>query len=246
MGFTSEEKSNILQTVLEKTNNLISIIDLEGKYLFKSHSLNKILANEENSSTGDIFNNIKTEDKEIFSNFLKQVINSGKGESPVYRIINSKNEIRFVKSTGERVCNQEGKPAKIVIISNDITKTKKLTEDVQKLLTIVEQSSEQVVITNKEGIIEYVNPAFEKITGYAKEEAIGKTIRKLISSKNDQKFYDDVWDKIAGGQSFHGEVINKTKDGEFFSVDKTVTPIKDKNGNVTHFVSTSKTLELHI
>ena len=246
MAFTNEETLNILKILLGRENNYISIIDAEGKYLYKNPPLVKLLNKDESANSTSFFNTIHTEDKEKIKVMFKETISSGKEQHVDYRMIDCNGNIHDVRSWWGVLTSKEGHPEKIIIISNDITWVKDLEEEICKLKIIVEESSDHVVVTNKEGIIEYVNPAFEKVTGYSKEESVGKTIRKLISGKNDQKFYDEVWGKISGGQPFHGEVINKTKNGEYFSCDKKITPIKDKEGNVTHFVSTSKTLEVEI
>ncbi len=246
MAFTNEETLNILKILLGAENNYISIIDSEGKYLYKNPSLTKLLNIKESANNSSFFNSIHTDDKERIQLVFKEIVSSGKEQTVEYKILDQNNNIYNVKSWLNILSSKDGHIEKIIIISNDLTKEKHLKQEINKLKIIVDQSSDQVVVTNKEGIIEYINPAFENITGYTKEECLGKTIRKLISGKNDQKFYDEVWGKISDGQPFHGEVINKTKNGEYFSCDKKITPIKDKDGNVTHFVSTSKTLETEI
>ena len=246
MVFTNEETLNILKILLGKENNYISVIDLEGKFLYKNPPLAHLLNKDGEANNSSFFNTIHPEDKENIKNVFTETINSQKIQSAEYKLIDCNGNTHNFRSWWELLTNKENNAEKIIIISNDITWKINLEQEISKLKIIVEQSTDQVVVTNKEGIIEYVNPAFEKITGYSKEESVGKTIRKLISGKNDQKFYDEVWGKITGGQGFHGEVINKTKNGEYFSCDKTITPIKDKEGNITHFVSTSKTLELQI
>ena len=246
MTFTNEETLNILKILLGKENNYIAIIDLEGKYLYKNPPLAKLLIKDESSNHTSIFNTIHPEDKEKIKNSFKELTTSGKEQSIEYRLIDNSNTIHEINSWWGILTSKEGHTEKIMVISNNITWKRSLEQEIEKLRIIVEQSTDQVVVTNKEGIVEYVNPSFEKITGYSKEESLGKTIRKLISGKNDQKFYEEVWGKITDGQTFHGEVINKTKSGEYFSCEKIITPLKDKEGNVTHFVSTSKTIEVQI
>ena len=246
MAFTNEDTLNILKTLLGRENNYISVIDTEGKYLYKNPPLIKLLSRDKTSNNISFFYSIHPEDKEKVKTVFKEITDAGNAQSIDYRLIDSSGVTHHLSSWWEFLNNKDSNREKILIISNDITWAQDLEQEISRLRIVVEQSSDQVVVTNKEGIIEYVNPAFEKITGYSKEESVGKTIRKLISGKSDQKFYDEVLGKIAGGQSFHGEVINKTKNGEYFSCDKTITPIKDKEGNVTHFISTSKTLEVQI
>lgn len=109
-----------------------------------------------------------------------------------------------------------------------------------KLSQAVEQSADTVYITDMEGRIEYVNQAFEKVTGYGKEEAIGQTPRILKSGRHSQDFYERLWQTILVGGVFQGILINRKKSGELYYEEETVTPLKDAVGRVTHFISTGK------
>lgn len=245
VAFNNEEKLKLAKVILEKTNDYIALLDLEGKYLYKSPNLNHLLPDKEVTASG-FLNDIHNEDKEEVKKFLKEIIETGTGSLEEYKLTDKENKIHYLKSHGELLVNEDKSVKAIALITYDFTKQKELVQEAEKLKTIINQSSDEVVITNKEGVVEYVNPAFEKDTGYSKEEAVGSTIRKLISGKNDQRFYEEVWTKITDGQCFHGEVINKTKNGGYINVNKKITPIKDINGNITHFVSTSKMLEKDI
>lgn len=110
----------------------------------------------------------------------------------------------------------------------------------KKLSGAVEQTADLVVITDKNGVIEYVNPSFEKLTGYTKEEAIGKTPRILRSGHHDSGFYKSLWGTVLAGNVFQAEFVNMKKNGELFHENKTITPIRDEEENITHFVSTGK------
>ena len=110
----------------------------------------------------------------------------------------------------------------------------------KKLSGAIEQTADQVVITDKKGVIEYVNPAFEKLSSYTKEESIGKTPRILKSGKHKKSIYKELWETILSGRPYRHVFINKKKGGEIFHEEKTITPIKDARGNITHFVSTGK------
>jgi PAS domain S-box-containing protein len=127
----------------------------------------------------------------------------------------------------------------IFIVSMDITESKLSEEAMRKLTHVVEQSADYVVITDKEGVIEYVNPAFVEHTGYTQEEAVGKKPSILKSSKHDQRFYMELWETILAGKPFHGEVINQKKNGTLYYEEKTITPLRDAEGNITHFVSSA-------
>jgi PAS domain S-box-containing protein len=105
---------------------------------------------------------------------------------------------------------------------------------------VVEQTEDSVLITNRSGIIEYVNPAFERTTGYRADEAIGQTPRILKSGKHDDRLYVDMWDRLLRGRSFRGTLINRRKDGALYWAEQTITPIRDSSGEITHFVSLLK------
>ena len=104
----------------------------------------------------------------------------------------------------------------------------------------VEQAGDIIFIANREGVIEYVNPAFETVTGYAKEEALGKTPRLLQSGMMPVDYYRRLWNTILAGETFRAEVIDRKKNGELFHYDQTVSPLKDSQGRITHFISTGK------
>src|SRR5205814_8146866 len=97
-----------------------------------------------------------------------------------------------------------------------------------------------VLITNPAGTIEYVNPAFEVMTGYTAAEVVGQSPRILKSGKHDAAFYADLWKTILSGKVYNGVLVNRRKNGDLFDVELTITPIKDARGRITHFVSTDK------
>ncbi|MDQ6956798.1 MAG: PAS domain S-box protein, partial [Mariprofundaceae bacterium] len=110
----------------------------------------------------------------------------------------------------------------------------------RKMLRAIEQSSESVIITDTQGMIEYVNPAFEKITGYKAEEAIAQTPAILSSGKQDKEWYKSLWSRIQNGDSWSGHHINRRKDGSEYDEFMTISPIRDDEGSITHFVSVQR------
>ena len=113
-------------------------------------------------------------------------------------------------------------------------------EMISLLSRAVEQTADSVVITDREGTIEYVNPAFEATTDYGRAEAVGKTPRILKSGLHDKEFYSRLWDQILEGEAFRGTLVNRKKSGELYWTEQTITPIKDSAGVITHFVSVLK------
>lgn len=114
--------------------------------------------------------------------------------------------------------------------------------EANKLATIIEKSFEGVmVVGHPEHIYLYVNRAWEHITGWSREEVIGKENPRLLKSgKHDQVFYKKIWDTILAGDIFMSEITNKKKDGTFYTVDITIIPIKDEKGNITSFAEVTR------
>jgi two-component system, sensor histidine kinase and response regulator len=116
-------------------------------------------------------------------------------------------------------------------------KTKHSEDIIQKFKMAVEQSPVSIVITNIDGIIEYVNPMFTAVTQYTKEEAVGKNPRILKSEKHPPEFYEQLWNTILSGNKWKGELCNKTKDGTLFWESTAIAPIKTNQNKITHFVT---------
>jgi len=119
----------------------------------------------------------------------------------------------------------------------DVTERKQAEAERERLLAAIEQTGEMIIITDSEGIIEYVNSSFERITGYSREEAIGQSPRFLSSGKQDEGFYRNLWDTISSGQIFHGRMVNKRKDGTLFTEEATISPVRDHSGRIVNYVS---------
>ena len=122
----------------------------------------------------------------------------------------------------------------------DITERVQAAQQAHKLSSAIEQTADSVVITDREGVIEYVNPAFEAITGFASAEALGHKPSLVKSGKQDEAFYRNLWNTILHGEVFRAVFINRRKNGTLYHEEKTITPVRDATGTITHFVSTGK------
>ncbi len=138
------------------------------------------------------------------------------------------------------VFDEQGQLEYITHVAKDITKLNKLEEDSVRLAAAINQAAETIVITDKDGTIQYVNPAFEKLTGYSREEAIGLNPRVLKSGKHDQKFYKSMWNKLLRGEIWKGHLVNKRKNESLFEEEVTISPVKSKEGMITNFVAVKR------
>lgn len=128
----------------------------------------------------------------------------------------------------------------VIVVARDVTHQQQNQAMCRKLSSAVEQTADSVVITNREGAIEYVNPAFVATTGFSPEEAVGKTPRLVKSGRHSAAFYEQLWSTILNGEVYRAVLMNRRQNGEIYYEEKTITPLRDANGEITHFVSTGK------
>ena len=110
----------------------------------------------------------------------------------------------------------------------------------KRLINVIEQSSELIMITDAHANIEYVNPAFERVSGYSKEDVIGKNPRIVKSGKQDFSFYKNMWDNLSAGQDFTAIFINQRRDGGYYYEHKQITPVLNNKGGVIQYLSLGK------
>ena len=122
----------------------------------------------------------------------------------------------------------------------DITLRKNSELEMAKLSYAVEQTADSIMITDKNGIIEYVNMGFEETTGYKRHEAIGRTPNIVKSGEMDKSFYLQLWEDLKQGKVFRDVFINNRKDGSTYYEEKTITPMRDARGYITHYISSGR------
>lgn len=122
-------------------------------------------------------------------------------------------------------------------LARDISRTRQIEMRVAQLASVVEQAAEDVVILDPDGVIQYVNPRFEEVTGYSRSEVIGQTLRILKSDRHEPAFFAEIRRTITSGKIWKGRIWNRTKDGREILQDITTTPIYDPVGNLTGYAS---------
>ncbi|NKQ35529.1 MAG: PAS domain S-box protein [Chloroflexi bacterium] len=149
-----------------------------------------------------------------------------------------------VESNISFLFDANGRPIGFIGASRNISDRKHMEErlrevetEQRKLSRAVEQSSSTIVITDVEGTIEYVNPAFTRITGYTAAEAIGQNPRILKSGHHPPEFYREMWRTLLRGDVWRGELVNKKKNGELYWESAVITPVKDQDGVITHYLT---------
>ena len=157
-----------------------------------------------------------------------------------YPIATRSGEVRWAWEQGEGIYDEKGQAVALEGFIADITARKQAEAERERLMRAIEQSGETIVITDTQGAILYVNPAFTQITGYAREEVLGQNPRILSSGKHDAAFYRQMWQTLEKGQTWEGQIINKRKDGSFYTEQAAISPVRDAAGHIVHFVAVKR------
>jgi len=225
------------RTLLETTSEGYTLLNAKRIIIEVNEAFCKMLGYSQDEILGKTpFDLVDDENREIF------VEQTSKISATAHRSY----EITLKKKNGEDLYtyynattlrDKSGEVQGSFALITDITEKKKAEEERNRLAVAIEQSAESVFITDRDGKIQYVNPAFERLTGYIREEAIGKNPRILKSGKHDPLFYKQMWDTLTRGDTWHGRFINQKKDGSLYETEAIISPILDKSGKITNFVS---------
>lgn len=142
--------------------------------------------------------------------------------------------------SGAPLRSRRGEPEGGFVVFRDITAKKDQDDNVKRLTAAVDKSAETIFMTDREGRILYVNEGFESTTGFSRSEALGKTPRILNSGVHDADHFRELWDTILRGDVYRGTTINRRQDGSTWHGEQSVTPVRDTQGQVTHFVSVAR------
>jgi PAS domain S-box-containing protein len=134
----------------------------------------------------------------------------------------------------------------VMAICRDVTGRREAEQAQMKLTKAVEHAGEAIIITDTGGAIEYVNPAFELITGYSRAEAIGQPVAILKSGEHSEDFYRKLWDTIRSGEVWTGRIINRKKDGTIYQEDATISPVRNSAGQILNYVAVKKDITLQV
>lgn len=133
-----------------------------------------------------------------------------------------------------------GEPDQVMVVFDDLTVLHTMLDELKQLSSAVEQTADAVFITSRDGVIEYVNPGFELMTGFTRAEALGNNPRIIKSGQMQSGYYDSLWKTILQGEVFRTQTTNRRRSGEIFIAEQTITPMKNPQGEITHFVSVLK------
>ncbi len=182
--------------------------------------------------------------EEIFPEFAEkylrddlEVIESGRPKLGIIeQARTSRGDMRWVRTDKIPYRGAGGEILGVIAFAIDITEAREAEHERDFLFTAIEQAQEGLVITSTSGTILYANKAMAELTGYGRSELLGENPRVLKSGRHSPEFYKDLWDTILAGSVWTSQVINKRKDGTFYTAHLVISPVRDTAGNLTAFV----------
>ncbi len=229
----SEEK---YKTVVEQSPDVM-LIHQNGRLLFANQCFYRLsgLSPDDLSDTS-VFDLVHPDEREKIIQMAKLRMNDEKLQSNYEVRAHSKegNAVYLDLSVSKISYNNQ---AAILVVGMDITSRKKNQETIKKLSAAIEQNPVMIMITNMEGEIEYVNPAFSDITGYVSNEVVGRNARILSSGQESVHIFRELWQTILDRRIWRGELLNKKKNGELYWESLVISPILNEQSEISHFVA---------
>jgi diguanylate cyclase (GGDEF)-like protein/PAS domain S-box-containing protein len=240
-----EHSAQTLKALTDSTADAILVI-AHGRHVFCNAAAGKLLGYDTDSLLA------LEPERLLHADELARVVDihrrrmRGEEAPPQYETI-------LVHANGEPVAVEvtvapthwDREPAAVVFV-RDIRARRYAEEAMRKLSRAIDQTAEAVMISDQSGTIEYVNPAFEMMTGYNAEEIVGRPASTLRSGKHTRSFYRRLWGQLLRGEFFTDVFINRRKDGSLYYEEKTITPLRDARGRISHFVATGRDLSERI
>jgi len=243
-----EAQRRLLADVIENSSLMICFKDREGRYQLMNRQFEESIGRKREEILGLTAGEaLPGMDVEHLSQNDLAVMESGKSQTFEQTLTDATGIRTFISVKFPVRDAVEGVTGTCNMIL-DITERKLMEEGNARLAAAVEQTGESVMITDKQGAILYVNPVFEKTTGYTCTEVLGQNPRFLKSGQHDARFYRRMWDALERGEIWKGHFTNRRKDGSFFEEDTVISPIRNAQGAIFNYVAVKHdvTLELQL
>jgi two-component system cell cycle sensor histidine kinase/response regulator CckA len=241
----AQERISLLSSAIEQSSEGIAISDLKGNLLFVNNAFARIHGYSIGELQGKNISEFHTKEQmESVEEANRVLLAQGEFTGEVWH--KRKNGEVFPTHMQNSVLRDDrNEPVGLIGILRDITERKVEEQELSKLSLAVHQSPVSIVITDRAGNIEYVNRRFEEITGYGYKEVLGQNSRLLKSGEHSPDFYRALWDTITHGNSWQGEFHNRRKNGELFWESAAISPIKNDEGEITHFLGIKEDVTRH-
>jgi PAS domain S-box-containing protein len=237
-----EDDHKWLRTIIQTIPDLVWLKDTNGTYLMCNPKFEDFFGYKESEIIGKTdFDFVSNELALFFRQKDKEALEASKPSTNTEWITSSNDGHReLVETIKTPMYSAEGKIIGILGIARDITARSIAENDLRKFMLGIENSSDAIFVTDINGTIDFINPAFEKTYGFSGTEALGKTPRILKSGLIPSESYKHLWDTLLAGEPVIGELKNKTKDGRIIDIEASNNPIIDEKGIIVGFISINR------
>lgn len=232
-----ETRFQMLSSAISQSTEGVVIMDMAGSILFCNRAFANLNGYEPEDMIGETISITQSEAQlKIFNDSMKDANEKGSFSGVLW--FTRKDGTQYPgQMRSSLIRDDNGEPYGYIGNLQDISAQIEAEQQLTKLSRAVDQSPASVVITDADGLIEYVNPKFTDLTGYALEEVVGKNPRILKTDLTPTKTHDELWKTILEGDEWHGIFANKKKDGDIYWEEAWISPITDSSNNITHFVA---------
>jgi|GEM_PF-1212056 len=234
--FRSEQR---FRSLVEAIPDWIWEIDADGRYTYASPKVKDLLGFEPAEVLGKRPRDFMLPaDAHEFGLQMTNCASRGEGFSGFQnRHIRKDGRTVVLETSGVPVFDEAGVLLGYRGIDRDVTSRKHGDEERARLKMAVDQAAESILITEPDGRIVYVNPAFERITGYGREEVLGRSPGILGSGKHDRAYFGSLWKTISRGEVWSGSITNRKKDGTLYEEEMVISPVRDSSGSIVNYVA---------
>jgi two-component system, cell cycle sensor histidine kinase and response regulator CckA len=228
-------REHFLESVIENLPSILCIFGTNGKFLRWNANLEVKLG----YTTAELaelraLDTVLEDDRERVQQIMQTSLAVGAADGEVTLLHKDGTRIPCY-ITGTRTILDD-QPC-ILGIAVDMSARRKAQDQLRLQAAALRAAANSIVITDHEGTIQWVNPAFTRMTGYSMEEAVGQNPKMLKSGRHGKTFYDNLWSTISSGKVWRGEITNRRKDGTFYEGDMTITPVASNQGVITHYIA---------
>ncbi len=234
---------NLIKSLMETAVDRIYFKDLDGRFIRASAS---VAAGFGLANPGEV---IGRSDQDYFAESYARQTRQDEAEvvrtgQPVvnraYRELHADGRETWASVTIVPLRDRHGYVIGTLGVARDITDSRRREQRFRQISLALEQSPNLVLITDRSGRVDYVNPKFVEVTGYLAEEIIGNNPRMLNSGRNDPALFRKLWETILAGREWRGELLNKKKSGDLYWARLTISPLREEGGEITHFVAVTE------
>jgi len=220
-----------LRGLFASMQEVVFILDREGVYLEIGPTHPDLLVRPAQELLGKRLQDVFPADQAVeFSRINQQVLDTQQTRYIEYKLL-IQNRLVWFETSISPMSDQN-----VIWVARDISERKQAQAQIQLQAAALASTANAIVITDRAGKIEWVNPAYTALTGYSPEEAVGQNPRILKSGKQDQLFYQQLWQTILAGQIWQGELVNRRKDGSFYNEEQTISPLREADGQISKFI----------